>query len=79
MNLYVENLSPKTSIFQIRMAFERYGQVDKIVREKQSIETSTNCSCYVKMTFDKQGAAAIKGLNGKELGGFTLAIKEAEL
>jgi RNA recognition motif-containing protein len=77
MNIYVENLSPKTSKWQIRMAFERYGQVGKIRRDKSSANGDACDSCVLEMLFDNQAALAIRELNGSILGGHTLVIKKS--
>ena len=79
MNLYVGNLSHKTSEYLIRKTFERYGKVDKISMNGKSNNDSDYRSCFVNMPFDNQASYAIKGLNGKKLDGNILSIKESAL
>ena len=79
MNLFVGHLSSKTSKYQVRMAFERYGQVDRISRNEQGGEGVEFSSCIVEMPFDKQANDAIKGLNGKKLGNSILNVKESRI
>jgi hypothetical protein len=59
------------------MAFEQYGQVDKIIKDEQPRNDDAFNFCFVNMPFDNQASRAIKGLNGKELGGYALTIKES--
>ena len=77
MNLYVGNVSPKTSEYLLRKMFERYGKVDTIsMNEKLPNETDYRF-CFVNMPFENQASFAIKGLDGKKLNGNVLSIKEA--
>ena len=78
MNIYVGNMSPKTTKWQLRMAFERYGQVGKIVRDKKSSNGDASDSCFLEMVFENQGIMAIRELNGTLLGGNELVIKKSD-
>jgi len=60
------------------MAFEMYGQVSDICIEDKPRDAKAYGFCVVEMPFDKQAARAISELNGKELGGNKLTIKEHE-
>ena len=77
MNIYVGNLSPKTSELQVRKAFEMYGKVDKISLESKPRDDDAYGFCFVEMPFENQASRAIKQLHGKMLGGCTLTIKES--
>ncbi|UCC43129.1 MAG: RNA-binding protein [Candidatus Zixiibacteriota bacterium] len=77
MIIYVGNLSPKTSERQLRKAFEMYGKVGKVQMNNQSREGKACGFCFVEMPFSNQAAVAIRELNGKELGGNALTIKES--
>ena len=79
MNLYVGNLSHKTSEYLLRKMFERYGIVEKIrMNEKPPNETDYRF-CFVNMPFENQATYAIKELDGKKLNGNVLSIKESAL
>ncbi len=77
MNIYVGNLSPKTSEWQLRKAFERYGKVGKISMDTNPVEKATYRFCFVEMPFDNQASVAIKELNGKNLGSSPLTVVES--
>ena len=77
MNIYVGNVSPKISEFQLRKAFEMYGKVDKISLDSKPREDDEYHFCFVEMPFENQASRAIKELNGKEFGGQALSIKES--
>lgn len=74
MNIYVGNLSPKTSESQLRKAFERYGKVGKISIDKKHQDPATYNFCFVEMPLSDEAAVAIRELNGKKLGESTLTI-----
>ncbi|MDH3892346.1 MAG: RNA-binding protein [candidate division Zixibacteria bacterium] len=77
MNLYVGNLSPKTTEWQLRKAFARHGKVSKISMGKQPPEGDPFGFCFVEMPFDSQASRAITQLNGEKLGGYALNVKES--
>ena len=77
MNIYVGNLSPKTSEWQLRKAFEMYGKVDKISVDEKPRDDDAYGFCFVEMPLDNQASRAIREPNGKELGGYALSIKES--
>jgi RNA recognition motif-containing protein len=77
VNIYVGNISPKTSRWQLRRAFETYGQVDKITIDKTPRDAEAYGFCFVEMPIERQAARAINQLNGKELSGYALTIKES--
>jgi RNA recognition motif-containing protein len=77
MKIYVGNLSPDTTEFQLRKAFERYGKVDLISMNGQPHKDSIYSFCFVNMPFVNQASQAIKKLNGKKLSGYILNIKES--
>jgi RNA recognition motif-containing protein len=77
VNIYVGNLSPKTSALQLRKAFEVYGKVSKVSLEDGRRGDDAYSFCFVEMPFDKQALLAIRTLNGKKLAGHILAVKES--
>ena len=79
MNLYVGNLSPKTSEYLLRKMFELYGKVDTISMNEKPLNDTEYRFCFVNMPFENQASYAIKGLDGKKLNGNVLSIKESAL
>ncbi len=79
MNIYVGNLSPKTSEWQLRRTFGRYGKVGKISMNEQQREGNAHNFCMIEMPFGNQASVAIQKLNGENLGGSVLTVKESGL
>ena len=77
MNIYVGNLSPRTTESQLRKAFEMYGKVDSVSLDSRHRDDDAYGFCFVAMPFDNQASRAIKQLNGKQLGGCALTVKES--
>ncbi|MDH3892418.1 MAG: RNA-binding protein [candidate division Zixibacteria bacterium] len=77
MNIYVGNLSPKTSDQQLRKAFEMYGKVDKVSLDSKPRNDDAYGFCFVEMPFENQASRAIKQLHGKMMGGASLTVKES--
>lgn len=78
MNIYVGNLSPKTSEDELRQAFEEFGEVDSAKIIKDNLTGRSRGFGFVEMPGQEQAQAAIATLNGKELGGSTLTVNEAK-
>jgi RNA recognition motif-containing protein len=78
MNIYVGNLSPKTSEDELRQAFEEFGEVDSAKIIKDNITGRSRGFGFVEMPGQEQAQAAIAALNGKELSGSTLTVNEAK-
>lgn len=78
MNIYVGNLSPKTTEDELRTAFEAFGDVDsaKIIRD--NFTGKSRGFGFVEMPNADQAQAAISGLNGREIGGSALTVNEAK-
>lgn len=77
MNIYVGNLPPKSSEWQLRKLFDRYGKVGKISWEKQTDIPQLFKFCFVEMPFENQAVMAIKKLNGSLLSDCILEVKES--
>jgi len=77
MNIYVGNLSPKTSASQLRKAFEMYGKVDTVSLDNRPRDDDVYAFCFVAMPFENQASRAIKQMDGKKLGGNDLTVKES--
>src|SRR3972149_5244572 len=77
MNIYVGNLSYDTTEDDLRMAFERFGQVTSATLIKDKYTGKSRGFGFVEMPSDEEAQAAIQGLNGTELTGRTLTVNEA--
>jgi len=77
MNIYVGNLSYDTTEDDLRMAFERFGQVTSATLIKDKYTGKSRGFGFVEMPSNEEAQAAIQGLNGTELTGRTLTVNEA--
>ena len=77
MNIYVGNISHGTTEEALREAFESFGQVTsaRIIKDKYSGQSKG--FGFVEMVEQAQAQSAIKSLNGKELMGQQMSVKEA--
>lgn len=75
--LYVGNLSFNTSEEEIRDLFAAYGEVHSVALISDRETGRLRGFGFVEM--DDEGAkAAIEGVNGKEVGGRSLKVNEAQ-
>ena len=77
MNIYVGNISPRTSASQLRTAFAMYGTVDKVSLDNRPRKDDVYAFCFVAMPFENQASRAITQLHGKKLGGNSLTVMES--
>ena len=77
MNIYIGNLSPRTSEDELRGVFEEFGEVDSVKIIKDNFTGKSKGFGFIEMPNQSQAQAAITGLNGKELGGSALTVNEA--
>ena len=77
MNIYVGNLSYRTTEDDLRTAFEAFGAVSStaIIRDRESGQSKG--FGFVEMSSDTEAQAAITGLNDKEVGGRRLKVNQA--
>src|SRR5208337_520558 len=78
MNIYVGNLSGKTTEEELREAFESFGDVDTAKIIKDNITGRSRGFGFVEMPNQDQAQAAIAAMNGKELDGSALTVNEAK-
>ena len=78
MNIFVGNLSFKTTEQELQREFEAFGGVDsvKIIMDRETLKSRG--FAFVEMNDRDQALAAIAGINGKELAGQTLKVNEAK-
>ena len=70
-NIYVGNLSPRTTDDTLRTAFAMFGTVSKV-----SIIAGRGFA-FVEMAGDGEAQNAIAGMAGKSIDGSTLTVNEA--
>jgi len=77
MNIYVGNLSSGVTGDDLRQAFEAFGQVESanVIMDKFSGESKG--FGFVEMPSKDEAAAAIAGMNGKDLKGKAVSVNEA--
>ncbi|HEV7453696.1 MAG TPA: RNA-binding protein [Candidatus Saccharimonadales bacterium] len=75
--LFVGSLSYNVNDDQLKEAFEAFGQV---VSAKVIVDRDTNRSKgfgFVEMGSEEEAQAAVKGMDGKDLAGRSIAVSEA--
>jgi cold-inducible RNA-binding protein len=77
MNIFVGNLSLRTTEQELQKEFEQFGEVDsaKIILDRETFKSRG--FAFVTMRDQGQATAAIAGINGKTLDGQTLKVNEA--
>jgi RNA recognition motif-containing protein len=76
MNIHVGNLSPETTLSALRGCFEKFGAVTDISISTYSVDGRFRSIGSVEMPSHSHGQAAIAGLQGKELGGAPMTVRE---
>ena len=77
MEIYIGNLSKKTTKEEIRLKFEKYGQVLQIKFKMDLFTKEPKGYAFVHMPNQSEALKAIEKLNGKKLHGKELIVKEA--
>ena len=77
MNIYVGNLSFEATDVMIREVFESFGQVTSARVIKDKYNGQSRGFGFVEMPAQSQAQTAIKSLNGRELLGKQMSVKEA--
>jgi len=77
MNIYVGNMSYKTTDTQLNTAFSEYGEVSsaRVVMDRDTGRPKG--FGFVEMPDAAQAQAAIKALNGTDMDGRSLTVNEA--
>jgi len=76
-NIFVGNLDFNTSEEQLRQLFEVHGQVDRVSIMTDRDTGRSRGFGFVEMASAEDGEKAIAALNGTQVGGRTLNVKEA--
>ena len=77
MNIFVGNVSRHVTDTELRTVFEEHGAVSSAVIIKDKETGDSRGFGFVEMTNDDEAKAAIEKLNGFELRGRNLNVKEA--
>ncbi len=77
MNIFVGNLSYRSTDDSLRAAFEAYGEVEsaKIITSRET--GRSRGFGFVEMPNDEEAKAAIAALDGKDLDGRSIRVNEA--
>lgn len=78
MNIYVGNLSFKTTEDELRKSFEAFGDVTSAKIITDSYTGKSRGFGFVEMPNQAEAQTAIAELNGKELSGHALKVSEAK-
>jgi cold-inducible RNA-binding protein len=76
-NLFVGNMSFQTTEGDLRALFEPFGQVARVHIAMDRETGRSRGFAFVEMPNDAEAAAAMQGLDGKDLGGRNLKVNEA--
>jgi len=76
-NLFVGNMSFKTTESDLRVLFEPFGQITRVHVAMDRETGRTRGFAFVEMANDEEAAKAIAALDGKEVGGRNLKVNEA--
>jgi RNA recognition motif-containing protein len=77
MNIYVGNLSSDVTGDDLRQAFEAFGQVESANVIKDKFSGESKGFGFVEMPSKDEAAAAIAGMNGKDIKGKVVNVNEA--
>ena len=77
MNIYVGNLAYGTGEVELRQAFEQFGQVSSanVIMDRETGRSKG--FGFVEMPNATEAAAAIAGVNEKDIGGRNVRVNEA--
>src|SRR5579862_1016567 len=76
-NIFVGNLSFKTTQEDLLATFSQYGTVDRVNIVTDRETGQPRGFAFVEMSNDAEGTKAINAVNGHEMGGRALNVNEA--
>jgi RNA recognition motif-containing protein len=76
MNIYIGNLSPETSVAELRGCFEPFGNVAEVSISAYKVHGVAKGFGQVDMPSDDHATAAIAGMQDKTLAGNLLKVQE---
>ncbi len=77
-SIYVNNFNNDLNEEDLYQEFKVYGEVASVNIIKNKVDGQSRVFALVAMTNNADAEAAIKGLNGKNVKGSKLNVKEAE-
>ena len=77
MNIYVGNLPFESTEDELQVAFTEYGEVSTARVITDRMTGRSRGFGFVEMPNNDEAEAAIKGMNGKDMGGRQLTVNEA--
>jgi cold-inducible RNA-binding protein len=77
MKIYVGKLSQDITEDDLKEAFKAFGQLTSVNVIEDKYTGNSRGFGFVEMLSNKEGQAAIDGLNGKELKGQIIVVNEA--
>ncbi|TCV90867.1 RNA recognition motif domain-containing protein [Sulfurirhabdus autotrophica] len=77
MQIFVGNLAPEVTEEELQAAFEAFGQVKTVQIARDLFSGVSKGFGFVEMPGKAHSAAAIMGLNGKDLKGSPLKVNES--
>lgn len=77
MNIFIGNLGPDVTEAEVAELFKPFGQVKSVHIMRELFTGKGRGFGFVEMPGRLQSAAAITGLNGKELAGRAMKVNEA--
>jgi cold-inducible RNA-binding protein len=76
-SIFVGNLSSSVGENVIRSMFEKYGTVECVILARDRITGQPRGLAFVEMSGDAAGSRAMHELNGRQVDGRTVTVKEA--
>ena len=77
MKLMIRNLARSTTEAEIRKMFEEYGAVQSCTLVIDKTTGTSKGFCFVELPKPGDAKAAMKNLNGKEIDGSKIRVKNA--
>jgi RNA recognition motif-containing protein len=77
MNIYVGNLPYQTTEEDLKEMFEAFGEVESAAVIKDKVTGRSRGFGFVEMPSDADAQSAIAALNGNEMEGRAITVKEA--
>lgn len=78
MNLYIGNLSYRSTEAGLRELFEQYGRVDAVRIISDKVTNRSRGFGFVEMPTAAEAQAAIRALDGHDMEGRALRVNEAQ-
>ena len=78
MDIYVGNFPFETTVDELRVEFEAFGEVTKVKVITNRVTGRSRGFGFIVMPSEEEAHAAIDGLNGKEIGKRALKVNKAK-